>query len=113
MDKKKIDATMLAKAKFDYVKDKDKLTKYHLLPKNHGGEKDPAPKDILMAAEERAKEYGKEVDGYIKELEIAVDRFKAHSARDIIESNYKRYEAYDDAVEASQAEDPFSAILKN
>jgi len=111
MSVKKIDATMLAKAKFDYVKDLEKLNGYDLVPPNHGGDRDITPKDIATAAQLRHEEYGKPLAGYVKELEIAVDKFTKHTARDIIESNYKRYEAFDNAVEASQAEDPFSAIL--
>ncbi len=107
-DNTKIDAILLGKAKFDLVKDKEKLTKYDLYPT-----KDVTPQQIAGAAQLRAEEYGKDVAVYVKELEIAVKRFQNHSERDIVESNYKRYEAHDAAVEAAETDDPFSAILED
>lgn len=104
----KIDATMLAKAKYEMQKDKEKLEKYKIYPTE---EHPVTPLMIAEAAKERALEYGKDVQVYVKELEIAVKRFEDHSPRDIVESNYKRLESYDLAVEAVDAEDPFAAIV--
>ena len=107
MGNTKVDPTLLAKAKFDLVKDKDKLRKYGLWPVS-----EVTPEKLAEAAKIRALEYKKDdAGGYLKELEIAVDRFKNHTERDIVESNYKRYLGFELAVEAAEADDPFSAIL--
>lgn len=104
----KIDATMLAKAKFEMVKDKEKLEKYNILPTK---ENPVTPEMIAEAATLRAEEYDKDIKGYVKELEIAVKRFTEHTERDLVESNYKRLESYDLAVEAAEEDDPFAAIV--
>ncbi len=120
IDDNKLDATMLQKAKFDFTKDMDKLQKYGLVPENHVVDATNAdqlvpvetdPEVVLAAAEIRAEEYGKEVDGYIKELRIAVDRFSKHSPKEMVKSNYQRYESYDLAVAAVDTEDPYKSIF--
>ena len=120
IDVDKKDATMLQKAKFEFTKDLDKLQKYGLVPEDYKVTRENAteliptqtdPEVILEAAERRAEEYDKEVEGYIKELRIAADRFSKHSPRDMVEANYKRFESYDDAVAAVEAEDPCLAIF--
>ncbi len=105
---RKIDATLLAKANYEMVKDKEKLEKYNILPTK---ETLVTPEMIAEAAKLRAEEYDKDIKGYVKELEIAVKRFTEHSERDLVESNYKRLESYDLAVEAADSEDPFATIV--
>ena len=109
----RLDSTLLAKAKYDYDKDCDKLSKYGLLTTNHnGGTVDEVtPLMISDAAEARAAEYGKDVKVYVKELEISVKRLTEHSGEEILRSNYQRFEGKDLAEEAVQAENPFAAIL--
>lgn len=121
----RIDSVLLAKANFDYIKDAEKLIKYDLLPSNHvevlakqgripadyKGHDEITPLMIAHAAKLRAEEYGKDVKIYVKELEIAVKKFAEHEATDLLKSNYKRYESYDIAAEAANAEDPWSTIL--
>ncbi len=120
IDVDKKDATMLQKAKFDFTKDLEKLQKYDLVPKDYVADKTNAmelvptqtdPEVILAAAEQRAEEYDKEVEGYIKELRIAADRFSKYTPRDQVEMNYKKYESYDAAVAAVEADDPCLAIF--
>ena len=120
IDVDKKSATMLQKAKFDFTKDLQKLQKYGIVSEDYKVDKDNAteviptltdPEVILAAAEQRAEEYGKEVEGYIKELRIAADRFSKYSPRDQVEMNYNRYESYDDAVAAVEADDPCLAIF--
>ena len=120
IDVDKKDATMLQKSKFEFTKDLDKLQKYGIVSPDYKVTRENAteliptqtdPEVILEAAERRAEEYDKEVEGYIKELRIAADRFSKHSPRDMVEANYKRFESYDDAVAAVEAEDPCLAIF--
>lgn len=125
MNETRIDSVLLAKANFDYIKDAEKLIKYDLLPSNHvqtmikqgrvdadyKGHDEITPLMIAEAAEKRAKEYGKDVKSYVKELEIAVKKFVDHEPAEILKQNYKRYESYDIAAEAANAEDPFATIL--
>ena len=121
-DTKRIDAVLLAKAKYDYDKDREKLAKYNMLPLSHKMPKNEYIKDecfveevtplmVADAATARAKEYGKDVKVYTKELEISVKRMSEHGPVDMLQGNYKRYESYDLAAEAAQAENPFAAIL--
>ena len=122
----KIDAVLLAKAKYEYEKDVDKLLKYDILPATHnrllfvlGTLELPedhdhtiiTPEQVVTAAERRAEEYGKDIKVYIKELRITVDALEKHSPKDVITSKYKKFEAYDLAVEAALSEDPFETIL--
>jgi len=123
----KIDAVLLAKARYEYDKDVEKLRKYSILPDTHNRElfvvgtlalpedhvtTEITPMMVVEAAERRAEEYGKPIEGYMKELRIAVDRLEAHGPKALVISAYKKYEAYDLAVEAAQSEDPFETILQ-
>jgi len=120
IDVDKKDATMLQKAKFDFDKDLDKLQKYGIVSPEYKVTRENAaeiiptqtdPEVILEAAEKRAEEYDKELDGYIKELRIAAERFSKYSPRDMVNMNYNRYESYDLAVAAVEAKDPCLAIF--
>jgi len=122
----RIDSTLLAKAKYEYDKEVEKLSKYNLLPDNHNPElfvkgtqelpeghvlRDITPLMISDAAEARAAEYGKDIKVYTKELEYSLNKLEKFTPKEVIKMNYRRFESYDIAEEAAQAEDPFDAIL--
>lgn len=124
MSNTRLDSVLLAKAMFDYRKDAEKLAKYNLVPANHIDTlksqgiisedyeaREITPVEIAEAAEARAAEYGKDIKGYLRELEIAVERFKNHNPEDILKSNYKKYESYDIAAEAANSDDPWGTLL--
>ncbi len=121
VDDNKLDATMLQKAKFDFTKDLEKLQRYGIVAENHAVNADNShelvpvqtdPEVILAAAKVRASEYDPDkLENYVKELRIAADRFSKHSPRDMVKSNYQRYESFDDAVAAVETEDPYKSIF--